>query len=39
MAVKFNDLNPPRSWDTERIVTPENGSYSFEAFEKRTPGE
>ena len=37
MTVKFDDLNPPRSWDTEGIVTPENGSQSVETFEKRPP--
>ena len=25
LTVKFDDLNSLRSWDTEEIVTPENG--------------
>ena len=38
MTVKFDDLNPLRSWDTTGIVTPENDPLSFRTFEKRAPG-
>ena len=38
MIVKFYDLKPLFSQDTERIVTPENGPKSFGTFEKRAPG-
>ena len=39
MTVKFDDLNPLRSWNTEGIVTPENGLKSFRTFEKRALGQ
>ena len=35
--MKFDDLNPLRSFDTEEIVTLENGPKSFGTFEKRAP--
>ena len=38
ITVRFEDLNPLRSWDTKGIVTPENGPSSFGTFEKRAPG-
>ena len=35
--MKFDDLNPLRSSDTEEIVTPENGPKSIGTFKKRAP--
>ena len=37
MAVKFDDLNPLRYWDTKGIVTPENGPLSLEEFRATGP--
>ena len=38
MSVKFDDLNPVRSWDTKGIVAPETGPKSFGTFEKLATG-
>ena len=38
MSVKFDDLNPLRSWDTKGIVAPEIGPKSFGTFEKQATG-
>ena len=36
--MKFDDLNPLRSWDTKGIVAPEIGPKRFGTFEKQATG-